>query len=135
MTLLTGLSGCSIKSHFRKSASIGAGSNTQRRNKEKAALMVLMYMQIGFTVTLVPMILVVSLFLGGILNCSNYAAAYVTSFYLGMTNSLVNFVVYSVREDQFRSTVKSIFTTDHSSNLFSIDLPQKRINPIKQSRV
>ncbi|XP_078492013.1 trace amine-associated receptor 8b-like [Ciona intestinalis] len=109
MTVLTMISGISIRFRFKQSASI-SGNDKRNRKAEKHAFVVLAFMQLGFTLTLVPFVVVVLLFYSSILKCATMSSTYVTCVYLNMVNSLVNFIVYSARETQFRATVKSILT-------------------------
>ncbi|CAK8686669.1 unnamed protein product [Clavelina lepadiformis] len=57
----------------------------------------------------VPIVVAASLFYSGHLDCNDIAQPYMICFYFSMTNSLVNFIVYSAREQDFRNEVVEIF--------------------------
>ncbi|XP_076821141.1 uncharacterized protein LOC143467237 isoform X1 [Clavelina lepadiformis] len=91
--------------------------NKRRDNPKLAVLKTIAIMQIGFTTTLLPLVIVSSLFYADCLDCDNIAQPYIVCFYLSMTNSLVNFVVYSARERDFWNEVVDIFRPGYLKEL------------------
>ncbi|XP_076803141.1 uncharacterized protein LOC143447091 [Clavelina lepadiformis] len=80
-------------------------------SKKKVSVFVtIAVMQIGFTVTLIPVVIVVSLFYSGHLTCYNVSIPYVVCFYFSMSNSFVNILIYNIRDKAFRSTLGNLFT-------------------------
>ncbi|XP_076821175.1 uncharacterized protein LOC143467659 [Clavelina lepadiformis] len=93
-------------------------SSNKRRNKRKlAVLKTIAIMQISFTVTLVPLAVAGSLLYSNHLDCYNFAQPYMVCFYLNMTNSLVNFIVYSARDQDFRNEIVDIFKPGYLKQL------------------
>ncbi|XP_076821639.1 sushi, von Willebrand factor type A, EGF and pentraxin domain-containing protein 1-like isoform X1 [Clavelina lepadiformis] len=93
-------------------------SSNNRRNKRKlAVLKTVAIMQFGFTATLLPIVVAASLFYSGHLDCDNIAQPYMICFYFSMTNSLVNFIVYSAREQGFRNEIVEIFRPGYLKQL------------------
>ncbi|CAK8686673.1 unnamed protein product [Clavelina lepadiformis] len=109
-------------------------SSNKRRNKRKlAVLKTITIMQIGFRVTLVPLAVAGILIYSDHLDCYNFAQTYMVCFYLNMTNSLVNFIVYSAREQDFRNEIVDIFKPGYLKQLSvpsSAQTPRKSENAI-----
>ncbi|CAK8686679.1 unnamed protein product [Clavelina lepadiformis] len=93
-------------------------SSNNRKNKRKlAVLKTIAIMQIGFTATLLPIVVTASLFYSGHLDCDDIAQPYLICFYFSMTNSLVNFIVYNAREREFRNEIVDIFKPGYLKQL------------------
>ncbi|XP_076821227.1 sushi, von Willebrand factor type A, EGF and pentraxin domain-containing protein 1-like isoform X2 [Clavelina lepadiformis] len=101
-------------------------SSNKRRNKRKlTVLKTIAIMQIGFTATLLPIVVAASLFYSGHLDCDDIAQPYMVCFYFSMTNSLVNFIVYSARERDFRNEMVDIFKPGYLKQLSVQSTAQK----------
>ncbi|XP_076821161.1 complement receptor type 2-like [Clavelina lepadiformis] len=115
---------------------IFTSSSNKRRNKRKlAVLKTITIMQISFTVTLIPLAVAGSLLYSNHLDCYNFAQPYMVCFYLYMTNSLVNFIVYSARDQDFRNEIVDIFRPGYLKQLsFSSNAqtPRKSENSSKK---
>ncbi|CAK8679905.1 unnamed protein product [Clavelina lepadiformis] len=85
-----------------------------KRKQLRSILKTITLMQIGFTATLIPIVVVVSLFYSGHLDCNSLSQPYLVGFYLSMANSLVNVIIYSVREKDFRRDIVNIFRPGYS---------------------
>ncbi|XP_078483940.1 uncharacterized protein LOC144744097 [Ciona intestinalis] len=66
-------------------------------------------MQLGFTITLIPVAVLVIVFYLKLLTCENISTPSVVCFYLSMSNSIVNVLVYSARDQKFRSFVIDVY--------------------------
>ncbi|CAK8694142.1 unnamed protein product [Clavelina lepadiformis] len=88
-----------------------AGKNSPLFNRKKhiTALKTIVFMQIGFTATTIPTFVVAfSNFLHQS-DCAVSDRAYMIAFYIGMANSLVNVIIYSLRHQKFRDEICDIF--------------------------
>ncbi|XP_076816606.1 CUB and sushi domain-containing protein 3-like [Clavelina lepadiformis] len=83
--------------------------SASRRKQNLNVFKTVALMQIGFTTTLIPVLVVAGMFYSGRLDCLNLAQPYMIGFYLSMTNSLVNVIIYSAREGDFRREIIDIF--------------------------
>ncbi|CAK8676838.1 unnamed protein product [Clavelina lepadiformis] len=95
----------------RKLSSHGQPNSPNCVGQERLVFKNVAIMQIGFTLTLVPVMAVVLCFYTGRLNCSNVTIPYVVGFYLTMCNSLVNVIVYSARDSSFRSCLGEMISS------------------------
>ncbi|XP_076818107.1 uncharacterized protein LOC143463502 [Clavelina lepadiformis] len=80
-----------------------------KRKQRVSILKTISLMQIGFTITLFPIVVVAGLFYSGHLDCNSIGQPNMAAFYVSMSNSLVNFVIYSAREKNFRQDSIDIF--------------------------
>ncbi|CAK8676845.1 unnamed protein product [Clavelina lepadiformis] len=102
-----------MRSYYKKtsiqfSASRNTTKNSQSvRKREKSIFVTVILMQVGFSLTLVPVIVVAILVYTNYLTCNNFSRVYIACIYLAMANSLVNVLVYSVREKKFRMSLKN----------------------------
>nr|CAB3266776.1 trace amine-associated receptor 9-like [Phallusia mammillata] len=95
----------------------------QKTDKREVRMFVtVILMQIGFTLTIVPLIVVPVLFFGKSLTCDTASLPFLVCFYLSMSNSLVNVVVYSFRDKNFTKSARDLLT---ASRLCKNDKPTK----------
>lgn len=101
-----------MKSHPHNSLKNHNGSHKTKHNikPEIAILKTTAIMLSGFTITLIPLAVAVSLFYGRVLDCSNFSAPYFFTTYLCAANSFVNFVIYSWRDKYFRNYIKEFLS-------------------------
>ncbi|XP_076816391.1 sushi, von Willebrand factor type A, EGF and pentraxin domain-containing protein 1-like isoform X1 [Clavelina lepadiformis] len=92
-------------------------TSKRMRKRKLSVLKTLAIMQFGFTITLIPIVVVGSLFYAGQLTCDNIAPPFLVCFYLSMTNSLVNVIVYSARDGEFRNEIVDIFRPGYLKQL------------------
>ncbi|CAK8686683.1 unnamed protein product [Clavelina lepadiformis] len=92
-------------------------SNNRRNERKLTVLKTIAIMQIGFTATLLPIVVTAYLFYSGHLDCDDFAQPYLICFYFSMTNSLVNFIVYNAREQDFRNEIVDIFKPGYLKQL------------------
>ncbi|XP_078484227.1 uncharacterized protein LOC144744165 [Ciona intestinalis] len=106
MTVLTIASIFSVRKHLKHSAKLSIKNDkVSLRKKEASILKTVAIMQLGFTITLIPVAVLVIIFYLKLLTCENISTPSVVCFYLSMSNSIVNVLVYSARDQQFRSFV------------------------------
>nr|XP_018667225.1 trace amine-associated receptor 9-like [Ciona intestinalis] len=106
MTVLTIASIFSVRKHLKHSAKLSnKNDKVSLRKKEASVLKTVAIMQLGFTITLIPVAVLVIIFYSKLLTCENISTPSVVCFYLSMSNSVVNVLVYSARDKQFRSFV------------------------------
>ncbi|CAK8674544.1 unnamed protein product [Clavelina lepadiformis] len=68
-------------------------------------------MQFGFTLTLLPLCVVVGLSYSQYFDCNTVGTPYMIAFYLIMSNSLVNVAVYSALDDKFQTAVRCMLAS------------------------
>nr|XP_002125310.1 relaxin receptor 2 isoform X1 [Ciona intestinalis] len=111
MVILTITSALQIRIRLIRSASLSKSMDKDLLKKKEVKLIkTVAIMQIGFTVTLVPVVVILVLFYAHVFSCKNVSTPYVIGFYMSMSNSLVNVLVYSGRDSKFRAWLKSIVT-------------------------
>ncbi|CAK8694180.1 unnamed protein product [Clavelina lepadiformis] len=77
------------------------------------ALITIAIMQIAFSITALPTMIISSLLYTSQLDCATLSQPYLISFYFTLSNSLANVVIYNIRDKEFRDemlhTVKPQF--------------------------
>nr|CAB3266775.1 trace amine-associated receptor 9-like [Phallusia mammillata] len=105
-----------VRGNIKKSKQLSHRSSDKKSKQELdhskreiKIFVVVGLMQLGFTITIIPVILVNILFYENALNCNNISLPFMICFYLGMTNSLVNVIIYSFRDKTFNKATKKLF--------------------------
>nr|CAB3265840.1 relaxin receptor 2 [Phallusia mammillata] len=104
-------SACIVSQHLKRASkarsSYSAPKDENSTNGEIQFFVTSVLMVVGFTLTSVPALgVVIYQYVTGSLDSD---LAYVICFYVSMANSLVNVLVYSMRDTKFRNSVKEIF--------------------------
>ncbi|CAK8674662.1 unnamed protein product [Clavelina lepadiformis] len=86
-----------------------AKSVAATRKRQLTIMVTVTIMQVGFTITLIPIVVVVALHYAHYFNCTQLALAHMITFYLSMANSFVNVPIYSLRDRDFRLEIANIF--------------------------
>nr|XP_039271235.1 uncharacterized protein LOC120345758 isoform X1 [Styela clava] len=82
----------------------------QKLRPEVSVFITIVTMIIGFTVTILPFGIVLILFVAKTLTCSTYTTSFVLTFYGGLANGFINPIIYSFRDERFRTAVKKLFS-------------------------
>nr|XP_039270870.1 high-affinity lysophosphatidic acid receptor-like [Styela clava] len=70
----------------------------------------LIIMIVAFSVTLLPVSVILILYnLKKYYNCDNYSLPYTLAFYIGISNSFLNVIIYTVRDKSFRKACRNEF--------------------------
>uniref|UniRef100_H2Z4Y6 G-protein coupled receptors family 1 profile domain-containing protein n=1 Tax=Ciona savignyi TaxID=51511 RepID=H2Z4Y6_CIOSA len=107
MTVLTITSAVYIRNYLIRSAKLTMKPyKYSLKKKEAAVIKTIGIMQLGFTVTLVPVVVVSILFYTRYFQCKDVSTPYTIGFYMSTANGFVNVLVYTVRDAKFRSWIK-----------------------------
>nr|XP_026690414.1 lysophosphatidic acid receptor 3-like [Ciona intestinalis] len=98
LTAFTTGTGILIWRHERRFRSLRGVSETVFVSKMKRAFFTLLFMELGFTISLFPIITIVVTIADGVYP----REANVVYVYVSMLNSLVNVVIYNFRDEQFK---------------------------------
>ncbi|XP_076823309.1 sushi, von Willebrand factor type A, EGF and pentraxin domain-containing protein 1-like isoform X2 [Clavelina lepadiformis] len=82
---------------------------TTARKRQLSVLKTVTIMQIGFTITIIPLVVVVALHYAHYFNCTQLALAHMITFYLSTANSFINVPIYSLRDKEFRHDIAKVF--------------------------
>uniref|UniRef100_H2Z054 G-protein coupled receptors family 1 profile domain-containing protein n=1 Tax=Ciona savignyi TaxID=51511 RepID=H2Z054_CIOSA len=131
MTVLTITSAVYIRNYLIRSAKMSMKTDKHSlKKKEAAAIKTIGIMQLGFTVTLVPVVVVVILFYTRYFQCKDVSTPYTIGFYMSTANSFVNVLVYTVRDAKFRSWLKDCLRChrkqEHDSATFSVQAKKSK---------
>nr|CAB3265838.1 relaxin receptor 2 [Phallusia mammillata] len=101
----------SVRDNMKKSKELKhVGSANQKGRKinklENQMCITVALMQLGFTITMIPLVVFNALFYGNSLTCDTGSLPFLFCFYLSMSNSLVNMTVYSFRNKAFAKKAK-----------------------------
>ncbi|CAK8674659.1 unnamed protein product [Clavelina lepadiformis] len=87
----------------------GAKSSASARKRQLSVLKTVTMMQIGFTITIIPLVVFSALYYAGYFNCTQLALPHMITFYLSTANSFINVPIYSLREKEFRLDIARAF--------------------------
>nr|CAB3265839.1 relaxin receptor 2 [Phallusia mammillata] len=117
----------------KKSAALRSNENTRKR--DNMVFVTMATMQMAYVVTAMPLLIVIIMSYSSALDNNTVSIPFVVGFYLSMSNSFVNVIIYSVMDKKFRNAVKDLcvnnrvmrFVTRHRKNTTSIEQLDKDI--------
>nr|XP_026689887.1 uncharacterized protein LOC113474175 [Ciona intestinalis] len=132
MVVLTVTSAVYSRRAFMRSAYLAMSTDKDLLKKKEAKLIkTVAIMQIGFTVTIVPTVVVVILFYANVISCKTVSTPSVVGFYIYWANSLVNVLVYSGQDSKFRAWLKKLVSC--KPNHRKIKLHTQSLKPRNQA--
>ncbi|XP_078483186.1 uncharacterized protein LOC144743400 [Ciona intestinalis] len=93
--------------HFKRSERLANQDRCRSIKKELSMVVHMILMMLGFSATIIPLVSFSIAYFTLKLGCGKIKVPYATCFYLGLGNSLVNVVVYSLLDKDFRQSVKN----------------------------
>ncbi|XP_078483912.1 uncharacterized protein LOC113474175 [Ciona intestinalis] len=132
MVVLTVTSAMYSRRSFMRSAYLAMSTDKDLLKKKEAKLIkTVAIMQIGFTVTLVPIYTALILAYAKVISCKtpSLSTSIVVGFYISWANSLVNVLVYSGQDSKFRAWLKKLVSCKPNHKKIKLhNLPFKQQN-------